>query len=120
MIGHDDDRALWNPSDAAIANSQIMRFARAAGYADFDELLRRSVEDPARYWAAMLDFLDIRWRRPYRDFLDVAQGAAFPRWFVGGALNLTDSVLQWADDPAFAAKPAIAAEREEDARRGAA
>lgn len=113
MIGHDDDRALWNPSDTAIANSQIMRFARAAGYADFDELLRRSVEDPARYWAAMLDFLDIRWRRPYRDFLDVAQGAAFPRWFVGGALNLTDSVLQWADDPAFAAKPAIAAERED-------
>lgn len=113
MRGHDHDGALWNPSDAAIANSQIMRFARAAGYADFNELLRRSIEDPARYWAAILDFLTVRWRRPYHDFLDVTQGAAFPRWFVGGALNLTDSVLQWADDPACAAKPAIVAERED-------
>lgn len=113
MTGHEPDGALWNPPDAAIANSQIMRFACTAGYADFDELLRRSVEDPARYWAAMLDFLAIRWQRPYRDFLDVAQGPAFPRWFVGGALNLTDSVLQWADDPVCAAKSAIVAERED-------
>lgn len=113
MRGHQDYGPLWNPSDAAIANSQIMRFARAAGYADFDELLRRSVEDPARYWAAILDFLNIRWRRPYHDFLDVTQGAPFPRWFVGGALNLTDSVLQWADDPACVAKNAIVAERED-------
>lgn len=113
MTRPEPDGALWTPSDATIANSQIMRFARTAGYADFDELLRRSVEDPARYWAAILDFLAIRWQRPYRDFLDLAQGPAFPRWFVGGALNLTDSILQWADDPACAAKPAIVAERED-------
>ena len=113
MTRHEPARALWTPSDATIANAQIMRFARTAGYADFDELLRRSVEDPARYWAAILDFLAIRWQQPYRDFLDLAQGPAFPRWFVGGALNLTDSVLQWADDPVCAAKPAIVAERED-------
>ena len=113
MTRYEPDGALWTPSDAMIANSQIMHFARAAGYADFDALLRRSVEEPARYWAAMIDFLAIRWQRPYRDFLDLAQGPAFPRWFVGGALNLTDSILQWADDPTCAAKPAIVAERED-------
>lgn len=115
MSGHTDENtpALWTPTEEATAQSQIMHFARSAGLANFDDVLKLSLEDPARYWAEVLRFLDVRWKAPYDQYVDTSAGIPFPRWFTGGSINITDTALRWADDPATTSKVAIIAEHED-------
>src|SRR3712207_4350865 len=50
----------------------------------FEAVYRRSLEDPAGFWAEAAQ--DIDWIRPAERVLDDS-GAPFYRWFVGGVLN---------------------------------
>jgi propionyl-CoA synthetase len=50
----------------------------------FDELYRRSLEDPEGFWAEAADAID--WDTPAERVLDDS-GAPFYRWFSGGRLN---------------------------------
>src|SRR5262249_40428192 len=63
---------------------------------------------------AVLKYLDIRFSRPYGQVLDLTRGPAWPRWCVGGGLNITESCLdKYQTDSALAARPAILWEGED-------
>ncbi len=67
-------------------------FARAAhvpSRARYDEIYRRSVDDPEGFWAEMAGRL--RWTAPWTRVLDWQP--PFAKWFVGGKLNLADNCL---------------------------
>jgi acetyl-CoA synthetase len=67
-------------------------FAAAAGIrsrAEYDDLYRRSVDDPEAFWADVAQRL--RWSAPWTQVLDWKP--PFARWFVGGTLNLADNCL---------------------------
>jgi acetyl-CoA synthetase len=85
---------------------------RAHGIATFDELMRRSTEDSddpggpedprgiAWFWDAVIQDLDIRFAKPYSQVVDLSQGDPWPRWCVGGELNIVQSCLdKWLGTP---------------------
>ncbi|MBV9413141.1 MAG: AMP-binding protein [Acidimicrobiia bacterium] len=59
----------------------------AHGIEHFDDLERRSIEDPGWFWDAVVKFLNIDFPTPYRQVLDVSDGIPWARWFVGGQTN---------------------------------
>ncbi|MCK8788042.1 AMP-binding protein [Roseomonas sp. NAR14] len=98
---------LWRPTPRDRSDSQLARLVAYQGLDSYDALLEQADRQPDRYWRGALEFLGIRWRRDYATFLDLSDGAPFPRWFTGGTLNWLDTIF--AHD---AARMAVIAEDE--------
>lgn len=84
---------VWQPDDRTIAAANTTRFATAHGLAGHDELLARSVEDPAWFWDAIVRWLGIDFHTPYDEVFDGTGGIARTRWFCGATLNLAWSCI---------------------------
>src|SRR3990172_6958758 len=93
---------VWRPTPEQAARSRMAAFMRAHGITTFEELMRRSTEDPggpgARggidwFWDAVIRDLDIRFSKPYDKILDTSQGEPWARRCVGGELNIVSSCL---------------------------
>lgn len=108
-------QSAWHPTSDQVARAHVTRLAQELGLADYDALYRFSVERPDAYWRHLMGFLGIVWSRPYETYCDTSEGAPFPRWFVGGELNWTNSVFAWGVDPAIRDRAAVIAERENGA-----
>ncbi|MSO21580.1 MAG: AMP-dependent synthetase [Acidobacteria bacterium] len=66
---------------------------RRHGIATFDELMRRSTEDIAWFWNAVIADLDIRFRVPYDKVVDLSRGEPWAQWCIGGRMNIVDNCL---------------------------
>jgi acetyl-CoA synthetase len=87
----------WNPSSAQLEAANVSRLARALGCETYTELHRVSVEEPDRFWRAVVDDLGIPLARSWDDVLDASRGIEWTTWFVGARLNLADAcVHRWA------------------------
>jgi acetyl-CoA synthetase len=107
----------WRPTPEYRDRSRLAAFIARYQLADLDGLLRRSVEDPRWFWRAVLDDLGIEFYEPYRDILDLSRGIAWPRWCVGGRLNIVHNCLdKWVATP-VGRKAAVRWEGEEGATR---
>lgn len=84
---------VWEPSAADLERSRLLRFIRQHDIADYDALLARAAADPAWYWDAVVQHLDLTWYTPYEQVLDVSQGLPWPRWFVNGRYNYVHDAL---------------------------
>ena len=84
---------VWRPSPDYIQQAQLTRFMHQHQIGDFTELLRRSTSDVAWFTAAILDYLDIQFYQPYSQVLDLSQGIAWPRWVLGGKMNIIHNCL---------------------------
>ena len=94
------DEIVWRPSPELAASSRLARFMRARGIETFDELMRRSTDDIAWFWNAVIEDLDIRFTKPYTQVVDLSQGDPWARWCVGGKLNIVQSCLdKWLAAP---------------------
>jgi acetyl-CoA synthetase len=113
----DDDAIAWRPTDDVIAGAQLTRFISFCGLTTFDELYNRSVADVEWFTEQVLRFLDIQFDKAYDRIVDLARGVEWPRWCVGGRLNIVRSCLdRWEDTPT-ARKPAVIWEGEEGGTR---
>jgi hypothetical protein len=79
---------VWRPTQSHIENSNLKRFMDRCGIGSFDELMKRSTEDIAWFWDAMLREMDVRFDTPYSKVVDLGKGVQFPRWCVGGRMNI--------------------------------
>jgi acetyl-CoA synthetase len=87
----------WHPSRDYLENSNVSRLMRTLGAATADELRARSVADISAFWDTVVRDLGIEFRVPYREVLDLTGGIAYPEWFPGGQINVTDAALRrWA------------------------
>ncbi len=84
---------FWHPSAEVVERAHVTGLANGLGLAGFDQLCAFAAEHPDRYWRHLMDALPIVWSKPYRDYVDLTDGAPFPRWFVGGELNWIDTVF---------------------------
>src|SRR5207248_3226369 len=74
------------------------RFMESEGVSSYDELLRRAVEDPAWFWAAVVRDLGLEFYKPYEKVLDTSAGLPWTRWFTGGRINYVRNALdRWAE-----------------------
>jgi len=103
---------IWRPTPERIERARITKFMRRHGLASLDELLTRSVADPEWYWDAVSKDLGFRWMKPYTRVLDTSRGIAWPRWFEGGLMNLSDNCVDRHVDEGRGEQPAIVWEAE--------
>ena len=109
---------VWRPSPETIERSHLTRFMRLHDIASYDELMARSTADVAWFTDAVLKYLGIRFRVPYSNVLDLSDGIEWPRWCVGGRLNIVENCVdKWAADPATRDRIALIWEGEEGATR---
>lgn len=78
----------WEPGPAERDRSRLLRAMARWGYADIAALHRASVADPEWFWRAAVDDLGIAFDTPFTQVVDHSAGTPFPRWFVGGRLNV--------------------------------
>jgi len=88
-----DDAIAWHPSAEYLERSRLRRFIARHGLPGIDGLRRRAAADPAWYWGAVAEELDLAWSRPYERVLDASAGPAWPRWFPGGGFNWVANAL---------------------------
>jgi acetyl-CoA synthetase len=78
----------WEPTADVIADANATRLMERLGIKDYRDLVARSAVDIEWFWAAAVEDLDISFATPYRQILDGSRGPEWPRWFVGGEINL--------------------------------
>ncbi|HEU4354282.1 MAG TPA: AMP-binding protein [Actinomycetota bacterium] len=89
---------VWRPSSAYVERANVTRFMRAHRIATEEELLRRSVQDVAWFWDAVVRDLGLEFSRPYERVLDTSGGIEWATWFGGGGVNLAHNCVdRWAE-----------------------
>jgi acetyl-CoA synthetase len=90
----------WRPTAEQAANARVLAFAHKYGCRDYEHLLHRAIAEPAWFWQAVLDDLGIEFYHPYTTVLDTSRGIAWPRWCVGGRMNIVHNCLdKWIGTP---------------------
>jgi acetyl-CoA synthetase len=84
---------VWRPGEDYIERAHLTAFMRQHSIKSFDELMRRSSEDVAWFTAAVLNYLDIQFAEPYTKAVDLSRGIQFPKWCVGGKMNIVHNCL---------------------------
>jgi acetyl-CoA synthetase len=88
----------WTPTPEQVDRANLTRLARRLGCDTYAELHRVSIEDPERFWPALVDDLGIRFSTPWERVLDASDGPEWTRWFVGGRVNVARvCVHDWAE-----------------------
>ncbi len=89
---------VWRPSEAYVERANVTRFMRANAIGTEEELVRRSVQDVAWFWDAVVRDLGIEFSRPYERVLDTSAGIEWTTWFGGGRVNLAHNCVdRWAE-----------------------
>jgi acetyl-CoA synthetase len=91
---------VWYPTPAQAARSRLQQFIDKHGCRDYADLVRRSITDIRWFWDAVIGDLGIEFYAPYSEILDLSRGLAWPRWCVGGELNIVHNCLdKWMGTP---------------------
>jgi acetyl-CoA synthetase len=77
----------WVPTPTYIERANVARLMRAHGIEDYDQLVRRSQDDIAWFWDAVVKDLDIEFFHPYRSVVETPNGIPWARWFAEGTIN---------------------------------
>jgi len=84
---------VWWPNEDLSKQSQMQRFIEQTGLASYDELLDKSDADPEWFWSAAIEFLDVRFYKPYDVLMDQSKGIEWTQWCQGGKTNLVLNCL---------------------------
>ncbi|MDT3444913.1 MULTISPECIES: AMP-binding protein [unclassified Pseudofrankia] len=79
---------VWTPGESIRERSRLLGAMRRWGFTTMESLHARSVQDPEWFWRAVVEDLDITFGTPFDAVMDDREGKPFPRWFVGGTLNV--------------------------------
>ena len=107
----------WRPSRAQIEQSNLYRQYTRLGFASLDEFQRASVNDITWFWDTMLRELDVQFYEPYAQVVDLSGGIQFPKWCVGGKMNIVHNCLDKYIGTSHEAQIAVKWEGEEGATR---
>ncbi|MGH2730626.1 MAG: AMP-binding protein, partial [Actinomycetota bacterium] len=108
---------VWEPTSEYVDNANVTRFMRRHGIDDYHELVRRSQDDIEWFWDAVVKDIGIEFFEPYSKVLDASEGIAWPKWFVGGKVNIAHNCVDRHATSARAGKPALVWEGEDGATR---
>jgi acetyl-CoA synthetase len=88
-----ENSIVWRPTPEQSSRSRLAAFMKAHSIPTFEDLMRRSTDDIAWFWDAVIRDLDIRFFTPYEKILDTSEGEPWARWCVGGRLNIVHNCL---------------------------
>ncbi|MFW9912674.1 MAG: AMP-binding protein [Candidatus Thorarchaeota archaeon] len=84
---------VWRPTSDYKENARMTKFMQLYGLSSFDELMSRSTEDVAWFTDAVLKYLDIQFDESYENVVDLSRGIAWPKWCIGGKMNIAYNCL---------------------------
>lgn len=84
---------VWEPTPRRVAGANVTRLMEKHGIEDYRDLVGRSQEDIEWFWSAAIDDLGIEFFEPFETLLDTSRGWKYPRWFVGGSINLAHNCV---------------------------
>src|SRR4051795_5676098 len=85
------------PTPEQVESANLTRLARRLGVERYHDLHRISIDEPERFWPAVVEDLGLEFSEPWTDVFDVSRGPEWATWFVGGKLNLAwNCVHRWA------------------------
>jgi acetyl-CoA synthetase len=88
---------VWTPTPEQVESANVTRLARRLGVERYHDLHRISIEEPERFWPAVIDDLGLEFSEPWTEVVDTSDGPEWAKWFVGGKLNLAwNCVHRWA------------------------
>lgn len=109
---------VWRPSPAEVERAHLTAFMRQHGLQDFGELMQKSTSDVAWFTTAVLNYLDIRFYEPYQTVMELSGGIQFPKWCVGGKMNIIHNCLdKYQSSAAASQRTALVWEGEEGVTR---
>jgi acetyl-CoA synthetase len=103
---------VWHPTPDYVNRAHLTRFMQENNIADFSELMKRSTQDVSWFTGAILRYLDIQFFTPYKQVLDLSRGIAWPRWVVGGEMNIVHNLLDKYINTAVEEQVALISENE--------
>jgi acetyl-CoA synthetase len=88
---------VWTPTSEDVESANVTRLARRLGVERFHDLHRISIEEPERFWPAVIEDLGLEFSEPWERVVDRSRGVEWATWFVGAKLNLAwNCVHRWA------------------------
>lgn len=111
------EQTAWQPDAATCERAQLTKFLAQCGLDSFAALYDRSIKDISWFTEELIKFLDLKFDQPYQQVLDLSRGIQWPRWCVGGKLNITYNCLDRYLNTPTANQLAIIWEGEEGTRR---
>ncbi|MBV9951684.1 MAG: AMP-binding protein, partial [Acidimicrobiia bacterium] len=86
---------VWRPH--LDGTTVVERFMQGHGIDAFDDLLRRSIDEPAWFWDEVVRFLGLPYDQPYDQVMDTSAGIPWTTWFRGGTTNAAAACVdRWA------------------------
>jgi acetyl-CoA synthetase len=90
----------WRPNPDWIEQSNLKKFMDKHKLSNYDELMRKSVEEIDWFWEAVFQDLDIQFYQPYSKIVDLKDGIQFRQWCVDGKMNIIHNCLdKWQNTP---------------------
>jgi acetyl-CoA synthetase len=87
----------WAATPEQMAAANVGRLASALDCSSYDQLHRVSIEEPDRFWRAVVDDLGIPLEQQWDKVLDDSRGIEWTTWFLGARLNIAEAcVHRWA------------------------
>ena len=88
---------VWTPSPEQVESANLTRLARRLGVERYADLHRISIEEPERFWPALIEDLGLEFSEPWESVVDSSSGVEWSTWFNGGKLNVAwNCVHRWA------------------------
>jgi acetyl-CoA synthetase len=111
----------WVPPSEVRERSRLLAAMKSWGFggdaAAVAELNRRAVADPEWFWRAALEDLGVTFTVPFERVVDDSEGKPFPKWFVGGQINVAELAALRHARGALAGKAAVVYEGDGGQRR---
>ncbi len=108
---------LWRPDAETVERAHLTAFMHQYGLSDFHHLYKQSISDVSWFTDALLNYLGIQFHTPYKQVIDISRGIAWPRWCVGGEMNIIESCLDRWIKAGHGDQPALLWEGEDGQRR---
>jgi acetyl-CoA synthetase len=84
---------VWEPSPERVEQANVVRLWRRLGCDSYHELHRVSIEDPERFWPAVIEDLGLEFSTRWERVLDDSAGIEWAKWFIGGRLNVATNCV---------------------------
>jgi len=95
---------LWNPDNSERKAANLSKFiefcSKEFGYSgeNFTDFYNWSVKTKEQFWAAVVQFTDVRWASPSRMVFQPAEEFIASQWFDDGQLSFAENLLRFDDE----------------------
>ena len=87
-------RIEWEPSEEIIKNSNLYKILKEENLT-YEEFLEKSFYDYEWFWRRFFKDINFKWEKDFEKVLDLSFGKEFPKWFIGGKINISKNCLDY-------------------------